>query len=71
MPTKEGRPEKEVPGGLQEGKVASVMGIQISVSKYICDGTKVGGMGAWEGVRRRSEQLSRWRDTDLSIFIQE
>ena len=26
------------------------MGIQVSVSKYACDGTKVGGVGALEGV---------------------
>ena len=33
--------KKGVPGDLS---MASVVGIQISVSKYICDGTKVGGV---------------------------
>lgn len=50
--------KKEVPGDLQEGNMASVVGIQISVSKYICDGTKVGGVRAWEGVIRRNEQCT-------------
>ena len=44
------RLKKEVPGDLLKRKMASVMGIQVSVSKYACDGTKVGGVGAWEAV---------------------
>ena len=35
-----------MPGDLLKRKMASVMGIQVSVSKYACDGTKVGGVGA-------------------------
>lgn len=39
--------------------------------KYICDGTKVGGVRAQEGGNKEEWAMYRWRDTDCSMFIQD
>lgn len=45
MQIKEHRLAEEVPGDLQEGNMSNVVGIQMSVSKYICGSTKMGDVG--------------------------
>ena len=46
-----------MPGDLQEGSMASVVRIQMNISKYICDNTKMGGVVAEESIDK--EEVSK------------
>lgn len=63
MQIKEHRLAEEVPGDLQEGNMSNVVGIQMSVSKYICGSTKMGDVGTWEAGTKEEWAMYWWQDS--------
>lgn len=68
MQTKEHRPAEEVPD-LQEGNMSNVVGIQMSVSKYICDSAKMEDVGAREAGTKEEWAMYRWQDSFRNTHV--
>lgn len=69
MQIKEHRPAEEVPEDLQEGNMSNVVGIQMSVSKYMCGSTKMEDVGAWEAGTKEKWAMFRWQDSFRNTHV--